>query len=513
MTAVINAFFLVFIVLTLLSSSLWKSSLWCFSSWAFVSLETGVIMAALAASLLNRKLSDKLLRRSSRWFPSGTLRLLAVAAASLFILWLFRVRHDLWGERHIITAALDSGAIIRPGAPLASFLNWALFRLVNSAFIWNSASASALMSILAGTFYVMAALHAADLLHDEEKDKNNPRAISSVFLLSNGFVVLFFGAGGNTPLATLFACLFILSSILFLRHKAPLILCAFLLALSIFSHPSTAYLLPGFIYMLALELRSPERVRKALAAAGMLIACWIAVELILSATGNIGPSMYLLKIASVSIREMPDTGLHKLSRYLLAALNGFLIIGPASVAAIVLLLSGRPRKEHAASDQGNLLEEVRLLTLFAVPAIILFLFGAGRIDQGLRWENLASTGPALSLYVLWALRRRLPDRPGFQRAALLLAALGIFHTLPCLLVNVFPEFAEKRLSQLPLEPGRSETILGSRALQREDYDKAFKWFSISAEKDSLNDETFSRLGEIEMKRENSIEAISNFSRA
>jgi len=141
------------------------------------------------------------------------------------------------------------------------------------------------------------------------------------------------------------------------------------------------------------------------------------------------------------------------------------------------------------------------------------LVGAGLLRDGLRWDAFTSAGPALAVFLVLALRRHMPGIRGFRRAGALLVALGIFHMLPWIIINIDPSRAEQRLLRLPLAPGRAEMIIADRALAERDSDRAKHWYSASVERDSLNAAALYRLGEIEMELQNYLDAISHYYRA
>ncbi|UCF05404.1 MAG: tetratricopeptide repeat protein [bacterium] len=520
----ISIFYLALLVLSLLASSLWREVLWGLHAWGFVSFAVGTIMAILVAYLYSRRLSGPYDGRNLKEFhkipdsgkpqetPTSTskqdripdlVRMLLVLIVSIIALWLLRARHDFWGERHALAAAIDAGLFARPGAPFAMLLHWILFRIVNVTFLANGSNTTVVMSIIAGALYILALTRCVRLLFPDANERFM-RTRSMILLTSNGFVVLFFGAGGTTPVAAAMALFFVLSSIMWIRKEAPIILPAVLLVLALLAHLSTVYLVPGFIFMIILAIRSHDRRSEALKAVGILAVGWLIIEFILLIWGGgISPARHLINSFAGLFGGPARLVGGDLGADLLAGLNCLLFLGPVSVASLVLLVGGRRGERH----------EETLLFIFAVAALVLFILGAPRIDGGLRWDILAATGPSLSLYTLWTLKHRLTERKALCRAVTLLAVIGIFHSFPILYLNLVPEAASRRLISLPLDPGRAEMILGSRAFEGENLEKAREWFLTTVEKDSLNAYAFFSLGRIELKQDRKIEAIELFSRS
>ncbi|MBD3180548.1 MAG: tetratricopeptide repeat protein, partial [Candidatus Latescibacteria bacterium] len=105
------------------------------------------------------------------------------------------------------------------------------------------------------------------------------------------------------------------------------------------------------------------------------------------------------------------------------------------------------------------------------------------------------------------------DAVSFRRAALVLTSAGIIHLIPIVLVNSSPERAERRLLDLDIQAGTAESIIASRALEKRDYQKSEKYYRIAAEKDSTRSEVFYRLGELNLRKEEYFDAVSNFGKA
>ena len=508
---VIKIVFLTIMLLTLFASTFLRTTFWGLNSWGFVSITVGIVLALLFAPLVSKRVSERFTDRTWSGKRPRTSRILITAAITLLLLWLFRTRHDLWGERHFISSVIDNGVVLRPVAPLSMFLHAMLFRLLNAVLLSTGAATTILLSILAGFCYLFVSILAARILH---RGKDSEWTLSSAVLLSGGFVVVFFGAGGDAPLAVLFSLLFIYSAILFIRGTGSVMVPALLLLASIFSHLSTVYLIPPFLYLLVLGLRSKARRKESLAAIAFIAICWITVEIIFSMLiERPGPATHLTGLAATLFRGTAAINTQRLGNWLLNALNGLLIVGPAAFLAPVLLPLSRQGTAQPGPRGSSYREEEIFLWVITIPALLMVLVGAWRIDGGLRWNIIAPTGPALTMFTIVALRRILPLPSDFRRATVLLIVLGIFHTLPWILVNAIPEAAEQRLLTLPLAPGRSETIIGSRAFEIEDFEKAYDSFLLAAEKDSLNAVAYYHLGELVLKEDKYMNAITYFMKA
>ncbi len=501
-----SASFLVFLALTILAITGRQAILWGLSAWSTVSTPLGLLCAACTVVifaqqvLAKRRLSMPRTSRADGWF------IMILCAAAIVLFWLLRMRHDLWGERETIAVAVEHDMLRRPGALLGTMLHRLVYRLMNATFLWDGTSTSTLLSVLAGAGFTAAAVSAARLF-----DRDNgfdAKGLAAMLLLSNGYIIVFFGCGGNAPVAALLAMLFMLSALRFLRGEVPLAVPAILFPLAVFTHLPAVYLAPSFLYLVWRAAHSRDTRRQAAAAIGGFLACWAALEIVFTvALKGTGPVRYLISLAGGITHAGSDLVYADAARNLLAAANGFLVLGPVSVAALVLLSTGFAGRRGAGERFRG---EERVLALAAGTAILLFLLAARRIDGGLRWDIFASTGPAFALYALFALRRRTDGTRSFRRAATLLTALGIFHIVPLIVCNVHTGTAARRLLSLPLDPGRGEFIMAERYFAREEYRGALEWYTAAIAKNADNHAAHARRGAIYMKGEEYIDAVTSF---
>jgi len=510
MMRIVTAFFALFVVLTVVASACCTAPLWGAGSWASVSLVWCIVAAAAASLLLRPGSTDRLYPKEPGPRAPGILKSLAFAAAAIVVLWFLRSNNDIWGERSAISRAIESGALLRPGSPLATLINWSLYRLLSVTFLIDGGSVSSLLSVLAGICFLAAARTTAGLLHGPDGSAGPFKSISTALILANGFSVLFFATGGNTPLAVLSSLLFTYTALLYAKRRTGIIVPSIALALSLSMHMSNLFLLPGFIYMVVVEARSRRRPWRALAAVSVLAACWAAVELALTSSGGPSPSRYLALSALSALGGSSARLVLTFPARLLSSFNELLFIGPAAAAAVVLLFHdltvgnrGKGERDRAHS----------LLVLLAGSALVFIVAASGRLEQGIRWDILASTGPVFAVYTISKLARAMPDRRAFHRAAVLITAIGVFHTLPLLIINASIAHAERWLLAIPMEAGRGESMLGDRALENGDLDGSMAWYSIAVEKNPSDGPAFFRLANVCMEKELYAKAITNFTKA
>ncbi len=499
-------FFFLYIAFLLAASGLFGSVLWGASCWISCSFTLAVVLALFSLTLISGGVRNLLLEifpedaRKARW-GAVVWSIVAVLAA-----YIFRYGHDFWGGRLQAVAAMEGGVWTVPAAPLGLFINNVVFHLLNSSFLLNASTSTVLLSILSGAGFVLAAAGLARAALPD--DGARPRSIAILFLSANGYFALFFGAGGNVPVAVALAALFILYSILYLRQKAKAGVVVLLLALCVTVHISTLYLVPGAVYVL---LAGPGRnggPRKRLLPLLMLILSFAVVETgIVLLTGSPGILGRAIRLAS------PSSGWISLIspwERLLSTLNVLLILGPSFAAAVFLHVSRAVT--NRSTDRSRRLEE-RFLLITAACGVLMIAAGAYRIDGGIRWDIFAAAGPAISIYLLWLLSGTFSGGKDLSHILFLLSMLGIFHTLPVIITNASTRAGESRILRLPLEEGRGATIIGLREIESEDFDGAEKWFQLASQENPSSDIPWFNLGLIGMHREDYLDAITYFNRA
>ncbi len=510
----IRTFLVVFVVATLFAAFFAGSALWGLSAYRFMSINWGLLLALFVLLMLSKRVANRVADAFSFAGRIGWIVYLGTAAFVL-LAFLLRARHDLWGERLIVSQAIEGGLQFHANAPLGMLINRLFFKAANGLFLLTaSRSISLLDAITAGCFVIAAFSLAGTIAGGDRGD----RVAAVRLLVFNGYLALFFGAGGNTPLSMLFSLLFISASLAHLRGKMPLLGPSALFLLAVLTHISAIYLLPSLVYLFVRGFGRIGRKGEALNACFVTAGVWIVVEVAARVIWGVpGPAQNLLNraLASLSI-----TGGGLFVESVKGAFNALLIIGPATFAALALLgarpeSTARPDGETQSDPQPRETayissDDRRFFSALVIPALLLCLAAGWRVEHGLRWYVVATTGPAFAAYTLLRLRSIFAERERFRRAVAMLAVLGIFHTLPLVLTNAIPDAAERRLLSLPLPEGRSETILGVSAFEKGELERAEKWLTQAAEKDSLNDLARYYLGGVYMKQDYYMKAITSY---
>ncbi len=505
MNRILTGIAIAIIGISVIASFFFERSLWGLSSWGAVSAYAALAAALALAPQLFRKTPADPFRRI-RPIQKPLVRFLVVAAVSIAAFRLLGARHDLWGERITLASALEHGRWL-PAGPLATFVRWSVHRLMNGVFLWSAPETIAFFAVIAGTLFVFVAMRAAGAVFQSEEERGL-RPLATAAFLANGFVRIFLG-GGNAAFAALLATAFLIYAVELARGRRTLVLPALLFAAAVLSHVSAAYLLPAFLYAAWISLRAPALRKRSLAALALPAAAWLAMEIAGALRGYATPARFLRGYALSAAAGFARGGASAAAAPALDAVNAFLIIGPASIVALALLVTRRadPTRQRLPATEAR---AGRLLALAAIGALALVAVSARGIDGGLRWHVIASGGPALSLYALWAVRTRAAAVEGTRRAVAALFIAGVFHTIPLILMCVAPRFAEHRILTLPLDAGRAEMILAEQAEDDGDRIGAKKWYEASLAENPANPTAERRLGSMAMKEAEYPEAISHY---
>ncbi|MCK4537883.1 MAG: tetratricopeptide repeat protein [Candidatus Krumholzibacteria bacterium] len=533
MNRFIRIFFIVMIGLILASSAFFPSALWGVSAWHDASFTLGFIIAGLSLLLLFPGIRDRGLRlfTTERKYPLWARVIFYLAAfGSIFLL---RQGHLLWGELNEAATLIESGRWVSPGAPLATAINQAVFRLFNPLFFWTPGMVTALVSILSGLLFIPCAKAAAlavagghsgnDATSIGDGDtggtgigeKDDPArltpertiTLSTLYLIANGFVVLFFGGSGLIPPAIVFSTLFIVTSIRFIEGRSRLFIPVFLFILAVASHLSAVYLVAGLATLMIIAFRRTSTRNEALVSTAILVLAATAIEIIMrNVPGGVSPIRFIWFSCSSAVTSISAVSA---GRTIANWGNALLIIGPASIASLAIFVRG-PKKPEEKDKTGTV---ERFLSVLVISALTIALILSHRIENGLGWDMIAVMGPALAILALFSIRRRSVTLKSFVSSILLLAVLGSIHSAALVIISSSQDRGVARLSSLPLAPGLASKIAGIRAYEREDYEAAAASLEISVEEAADDAATWFYLGKADMKNEDYIDAISYFIRS
>jgi len=195
---------------------------------------------------------------------------------------------------------------------------------------------------------------------------------------------------------------------------------AVLLAAAILSHLSAAFLVVAFAYLVARGLRAPASRRASVAAGAAFVLCLAAAKI-----------AYILAAKRLGLEQGLASNLRLMFEHpsAAAAVNALFIVGPASVASVLLFI-GNARSKAPGAPNGAAAGEYAFLTVCALSALAAFVAGSGLADGGLRWHLLAVTGPAFAMYALWGMKRESSGAERFRKTAFACSSSACFRRSP-----------------------------------------------------------------------------------
>ena len=195
--------------------------------------------------------------------------LVAGGLAAMLLLWLLRVRTSM-GDSSELLDKISFGSMWREREPLDYYIHFKLTQALGvtplAVYQW--------LSVLAGGLLVTGIVLVACLLAPPGR-----RWLVAGLGLATGNLLLFAGYVESYTLATLSLVWFLVACLLYVRGSAPAAIPAFILAVAIWLHPMTIFLLPALLA--ALWLRSDSwaaRIKDAL----VMLATALAVSAVVA---------------------------------------------------------------------------------------------------------------------------------------------------------------------------------------------------------------------------------------
>jgi hypothetical protein len=400
----------------------------------------------------------------------------AIAVAMAVPFWLFRIRHQLWGDAHFIVKALSYIGPDRPvwtvynwQSPLSIFLHAQLWFLLNPDPGVGVDTLYAITSILSGIGFVYVLFLSADTLGRNWAEK------ATIFglVITTGSMQLFFGYVENYSVISLGLILTLYLGIRCLVGEASLIWPSLALAITNAFHPSTIILWPavGYVAWRAAGRRSSAR-GKALEWAKLAlppILVFAGLAALMTAGGH-GPAAMLVDDRPGGADGIPFVPLFRVTTewqhytmfsldHLLDWANEHFLISPFGLPLLLLAfvtgVIGWRRSAKASQDDGRSPDGLQSardesgVTLFLVIASLAYLLltFVWNPDYGGRrdWDLFAPSAFVYTLLAAYLLARQLGDRARspessctLARVARLLIAAAALHTIAWIHYNTIP---------------------------------------------------------------------------
>ncbi len=238
---------------------------WLSSLWGYVAkrLEGNDTQSAVGASQIRN--------------PQSAIRnpyaLLVVAGLStVALLWLLRARGSM-GDSSELLAKIAAGSMWREREPLDYYIHFKLFQTLAGLGV-TPLEVYQWVSVLAGGLLVVGIVLVACLLAPPGR-----RWLVAGLGLATGNLLLFAGYVESYTLDTLGLVWFLVACLLYLRGSAPPAVPAFVLAVTMWLHPQTSFLLPALLVALLLKQESwAARVKEA----GVMLATALSVSMVVA---------------------------------------------------------------------------------------------------------------------------------------------------------------------------------------------------------------------------------------
>ena len=390
--------------------------------------------------------------------------------------WLFRIRHQLWGDAHFIVKALSYAGPDRPvwtiykwQSPLSIFAHAQLWLLLNPDPGVGVDTLYAITSILSGVGFVYVLFLLADSLGRNWAEK----ATIVGLVITTGSMQLFFGYVENYSIISLGLILTLYLGVRCLHGETSLIWPSLTLAVTNAFHPSTIVLWPAMGYVGWREVgRRPSAGGKASEWAKLVLppTMVFAGLVALMTAGGHGPGAMLVDDRPGGADGIPFVPLLRATTewqhytmfslgHLLDWANEHFLISPFGLPLLLLaLVNGiisRQKSGETSRDDGQSPGDFQPtrsdsgVTLFLIIASLsyLLLTFVWNPDYGGRrdWDLFAPSAFVYTLLAAYLLARQLGDRPEspesrctLARVARLLIAASALHTTAWIYYNTIP---------------------------------------------------------------------------
>lgn len=506
-----------------------RGVLWGVDAYAFlppaVFLIAVACLLAIAAWSWRRdrySVSLKPLRMQGRSAISELASAVALGTVAAAIFFGFRVRHLLLGDGLPLTASAMRGEGFHPLEPLAMQMQVAVASWMGPVLSGEGArnfqstwlALSLASAITGGIFTVVVSQVVRNFLDDRKSGTTDSpdgqaRGALTLLILSQGYILVFFGYVENYALATLGNAFYLWLAVRHLRGRAPLLAPGLALLLAIGFHFSAVALGLSFGVLAVSDLRRSDSRRPA-ARDLVLLALAGALAVVVLRTSHPGYDPVASLIGAISsVATTAEAGARVVdARHIREVLNALLLVGPLGIVALLGFLSQAGRSPVRGRDPERAFFVVLGLTGLLIPLVA----GDSNLGYARNWDLLSPWG----FVTVAAGSLGLSSAVGAEalRGAIRLGlALSLFHTLPWIAVNASEAAALRRFETLPLGAGRVESTIGYWHALRGRGELAEQWLRRSVVVDSTNVRGWLFLGRLELGRGRNDQARLAFDRA
>ena len=273
-------------------------TLWGAHTYAFFPLPVFITgLGFLAFAGLPLLAGNAIARHWSSWVPRQALAIqqlslrakvlvgATISAIGLIILWLFRIRHLLLGDSVVLLQDLPKGTGFHPREPLTMWLHQKAYDYFSTLerFAGRPESevahlSTALESIFCGVIFLFVVWK---LSRELMPRSTGAHITCALLLLTQGFVLLFFGYPENYTYQTVALGLYLLLSLRFLKGTCGIVGPTLVLVICLGLHLSSLALLPSYAVLLMAGWLDHQRRRATVRNFGILAAAVAALIMVL----------------------------------------------------------------------------------------------------------------------------------------------------------------------------------------------------------------------------------------
>jgi len=492
---------------------MWGAHFYSFFSPAWLYGAMVLVVAAIAAILITKKIPARVLAEAGSW------RLVGVAvAAGGFLFWMFRICHTYLGDGSVLVQEIDSYQHLLPREPLTSLLQRGVYAATQSWFVMPGSpqesvaqDALAVGSVVCGCLFVVVAwLLAGELSRlargGDDRVERKPLTVALwLVLITQGYVQLFFGYVENYSFQAVATVLFLAASLRYLRGACALLWPALALCVCVALHFSSMLLGAPFLVLVVAGLRSKTMRRAALR--DLAIVGVLSVVVLLFAAREYNPLATLTNMFRTAFASRLNPGYMFTGIHYRNFLNEQVLIGPLGMflflAAAAAVIAMR-RLRHPA-------------IVFALVAGVTFLaacwmIGDSNLGYARDWDMLAHTGIVFTVTGLALLMALRVSRATMAATLSIAVLVSVFHTAPWIATNARETTSLARLETLPLGLGRTEVMLAWWYDRKGDVATERAWLHRSIVVFNGNASAYYMLGVLDMNDRNYTNAIGSFQR-
>jgi tetratricopeptide (TPR) repeat protein len=511
-------------------------TLWGAHSYAFFSLPVFIAgLGVLALAILPLCSGSSAARRLSSWVArhdnhklSPHSRVLAgaiIGAIGFAVLWWFRVRHLLLGDSVVLIMELPKGTGFQshPREPITMWLHQLAYNGVASLVDGMPAPeiaqlSTALESILCGVVFCYVIWKLSGEL---ARKRVATRIGCALLILTQGFVLLFFGYAENYAYVTVAIGVYLLFALRLFRGACGIVPPTLALVAALGLHLSSLALLPSYVFLVLVGWFDIRRLR---ASARKLVILAVAVAALIGLLEVQGRQYSPTGLAENLLRELVSGSgsgsgwSYALStRHVRDFFSEQFLIGPFALFFFLpaLVFALRRGREALIGMSGFLivvgssylggnwmaadptLGYPRDWDVFASSALVLVCAALGLF----LFRSEVAGGDSES--------RSLGAREiGIDGALLSAILISLFHVVPWIVLNTSEARALERTKTLPMDFGRDEMVVGRHYLNRGDLVEAEQWLLRAVEESNTNVNALHLLGRLYTMQEEYDKAVS-----